>query len=37
MYTINQIRDELREIRYYMSRKEVFDKSAVCVGKNAIE
>ena len=37
MYTVNQIRDELKEIRYYMSRKEVFDKSAVCVGKNAIE
>ena len=37
MITLQQIRDDLREIRYYMSRKKVFDKSATCVGKNTIE
>ena len=37
MVTLQEIRDDLREIRYYMSRKTVFEKSAPCVGKNAIE
>ena len=37
MTTLNAIREELKEIRYYMSRKSVFDKSVDCVGKNAIE
>lgn len=37
MITQNQVREELKEIRYYMSRKAVFDKSASCVGKNTIE
>lgn len=37
MLTLNAIREELKEIRYYMSRKSVFDKVVHCVGKNAIE
>ncbi len=37
MITLQQIRDDLKEIRYYMSRKAVFDKSAESVGQNAIE
>ena len=37
MPTLNFIREELKEIRYYISRKEIFDKVVHCVGKNAIE
>lgn len=37
MTTVNTIREELKEIRYYMSRKAVFDRTASCVGKNTIE
>lgn len=37
MIALGDIREELKEIRYYMSRKAVFDKSAICVGKNTIE
>ncbi len=37
MVTSEQIKDELKEIRYYMSRKAVFDKSAESVGKSCIE
>lgn len=37
MITLNQVREELKDIRYYMSRKAVFDKSASCVGKITIE
>ncbi len=37
MLTLKAIREELKEIRYYMSRKAVFDKSVDCVGKHSIE
>lgn len=37
MITLNQVREELKDIRYYMSRKVIFDKSASCVGKINIE
>lgn len=37
MTTVNKIREELKEIRYYMSRKSIFEKSESCVGKNSIE
>ena len=37
MITRNAIREELKEIRYYMSRKSVFDKATDNVGKNMIE
>lgn len=37
MVTLQQIRDDLRAIRYYMSRKAVFEKSAPCVGTNVVE
>lgn len=37
MITVEQVKEELKEIRYYMSRKEVFDKSAVSVGKSRFE
>lgn len=37
MMTINQVREELKEIRYYMFRKEVFEKSGISVGKIHIE
>jgi hypothetical protein len=35
--TSKEIRDELMEIRYYLSHKPFFDKSADYVGKNEIE
>lgn len=37
MVTLSNIRADLKEIRYYMSRKTVFDKSSTRVGKNTIE
>lgn len=37
MQTAKSIRADLKEIRYYMSRKKVFDKSSCSVGKNTIE
>lgn len=36
MLTVKMIREDLKEIRYYMSRKEVFEKSVNCVGKNRV-
>ena len=37
MITRNAIREELKEIRYYMSRKSAFEKVTSSVGKNIIE
>lgn len=37
MPTLNCIREELKEIRYYVSRKEIFEKAECCVGHNAVE
>lgn len=37
MITLQQIREDLKEIRYYMSRKVVFDKSATYIGQNVVE
>jgi hypothetical protein len=34
--TVKNIRDDLRDIRYFYSRKELFDKSAISVGTNII-
>ena len=34
--TLNQIRNELKDIRYYYARQSVFDKAVLSVGKNAI-
>ena len=36
MITLQTIRDDLNEIRYYYSRKDVFDKASDCIGKNVI-
>ena len=33
--TIEQIRRELQDIRYYYSRKAIFDRASDCVAKNA--
>ena len=33
--TIEQIRKELQDIRYYYSRKAMFDRASDCVAKNA--
>lgn len=34
--TLNEIRKELKEIRYYYSRKNVFDKEVESIGVNSI-
>lgn len=34
--TAKNIRDDLRDIRYFYSRKELFDKSAMAVGTSII-
>ena len=36
MKSLNEIRKDLANIRYYYSRKEVFDKAEISVGKNAV-
>lgn len=34
--TIKTIRDDLKNIRYYYSRKDIFDQATSAIGKNAI-
>ena len=34
MYSLEQIREDLRDIRYYYAHKDVFDKNEVSVGVN---
>ena len=36
MKTLNKIREDLKDIRYYYSRKEVFEKVSDSVGENKI-
>lgn len=36
MLTLNQIRNDLKDIRYYYARKELFDKSFEDTGENHI-
>lgn len=36
MLTLQMIKEELSDIRYYYARREMFDKAFDCVGKNAI-
>ena len=36
MMSINQIREDLKEIRYYYARKEMFDSAISVVGLSAI-
>lgn len=36
MKSLNEIRNDLANIRYYYARKEVFDKAELSIGKNAI-
>ena len=36
MLTLNKIREDLKEIRYYYSRKELFDTHSGCIVPNAI-
>ena len=36
MVTVSTIRNDLKDIRYYFSRKEVFDKALDSVGKSTI-
>ena len=35
MVTVSTIRNDLKDIRYYFSRKEVFDKALDSVGKSS--
>jgi len=35
MKTLENIREDLKNIRYYYSRKEIFEKASVSVGQNA--
>ena len=35
--TVDSIREDLKNIRYYFSRQKVFDKALSCVGRNAIQ
>lgn len=37
MRTLEEIREDLREIRYYYSRKEVFDGNAKSIGVSAVQ
>lgn len=37
MITLNEIREDLKDIRYYYSRKEIFDSVAKEVGTNDIQ
>ena len=34
--TLNQIREDLRDIKYYYSRKKVFDEAFLTTGKNDV-
>ncbi|MFR6056183.1 MAG: hypothetical protein ACLUHK_06330 [Eubacteriales bacterium] len=36
MLTLNQIREDLKEIRYYYSRKEMFDEHSGNIAPNAV-
>lgn len=36
MLTLQMIKEELSDIRYYYARREMFDKAFDCVGKNAM-
>ncbi|MBE5745672.1 MAG: hypothetical protein E7359_00050 [Clostridiales bacterium] len=36
MKTLNKIREDLKDIRYYYSRKEIFEKVSDSVGENTI-
>ena len=36
MLNLNEIRADLREIRYYYTRKEIFDDTVKIIGKNNI-
>ena len=36
MKTLNKIREDLKDIRYYYSRKEIFEKVSDSVGENKI-
>ena len=36
MVTLQTIKSELSDIRYYYARREMFEKAFDCVGKNAI-
>ena len=36
MFDLNTIRNDLKNIRYYMSRKDVFEKNLEAVGSNDI-
>lgn len=36
MLTLDKIREDLKEIRYYYSRKELFDEHSGCIAPNAI-
>lgn len=36
MVTLQTIKSELSDIRYYYARREIFEKAFDCVGKNAI-
>lgn len=36
MLTLDKIREDLKEIRYYYSRKELFDEHSGCIAPSAI-
>lgn len=37
MITLEQIRDDLRDIRYYYTHKAVFEDNVSCVGANIVK
>lgn len=36
MLSEKTIRKDLKDIRYYYSRKDIFEKASICLGENAI-
>ena len=36
MMTLNEVRADLRDIKYYYARRKMFDQTSCIVGKNAI-
>ena len=36
MLSLSTIREDLKDIRYYYARKEMFDEAFKCTGENAV-
>lgn len=37
MFSLEQIREDLRDIRYYYAHKDVFDKNEISVGVSVVK